>query len=49
MNILLVEDEVSLSEALVHILKKENMDLSQILLLLYDGDDNYNLTKKEII
>ena len=34
---------------LENILKKENMDLSQILLLLYDGDDNYNITKKEII
>lgn len=42
MNILLVEDEVSLSEALVHILKKEKYVVDAV----YDGESglNYGLT-----
>ena len=42
MNILLVEDEVSLSEALVHILKKEKYIVDAV----YDGESglNYALT-----
>lgn len=42
MNILLVEDEVSLSEALVHILKKEKYVVDAV----YDGESglNYALT-----
>jgi len=37
MNILLVEDEVSLSEALVHILKKEKYIVDAV----YDGESGY--------
>lgn len=38
MNILLVEDEVSLSEALTHILKKEKYSVDAV----YDGESGYN-------
>ena len=44
MRVLLIEDEVHLSEAIVHLLKRNNFTVDAV----YDGEDGYDYIKSDI-